>query len=249
LEHFVPQISPDHARLIQQLGTISVLDDADRAALADLPFRSKTIPENRDITREGSRRIEACVVLEGFVCRYKMVAGGRRQILSFHLSGDLPDLQCLHIPVMDHGLSALTKVRVAFIPHDAIRALSLKRPTVGDALMRHALIDGAIFREWIANVGRRTALERIAHVMCETYVRMRALGLVTEAEFELPLTQAELGDATGLSNVHVNRTLQEMRRLRLITTLRKKHSIIDWDLLQETADFDPAYLHLRSAAA
>jgi CRP-like cAMP-binding protein len=243
----VPQTSPEHARLIRQLGTIAVLDDADRAALATLPIRLKSIAENRDIIREGSRRTESCLVLDGFVCRYKMVVGGRRQILSFHLSGDLPDLQSLHLPVMDHSLSALTSVRVAFIPHDAIRALVLKRPSVGDALMRHAFIDGAIFREWIANVGRRTALERISHVMCETFVRMRALGLVTEAEFDLPLTQAELGDATGLSNVHVNRTLQEMRRLGLITTIRKKHSITNWDMLKETADFDPAYLHLRAA--
>jgi CRP-like cAMP-binding protein len=243
------QVSPDHARLIHQLESIAVLDDADRLAISGLPLRLKTIPENRDIVREGSRRTEVCVVLEGLVCRYKMVAGGRRQILSFHLSGDLPDLQGLHLEVMDHGLSALTAVRVAFIPHDAVRALARKRPGVGDALMRHALIDGSIFREWIANVGRRTALERIAHVMCETYVRMRSLSLVSEGEFELPLTQAELGDATGLSNVHVNRTLQELRRLGLITTLKKKHTIIDWELLRETADFDAAYLHLKLAPA
>ena len=241
------QVSPDHARLIHQLGSIAVLDDADRLALAGLPFRLKTVAENRDIAREGSRRTEVCLVLEGLVCRYKMVAGGRRQILSFHLSGDLPDLQSIHLDVMDHSLSALSAARVAFIPHEAIRALSRKRPAIGDALMRHALIDGSIFREWIANVGRRTALERIAHVMCETYVRMRSLNLVSEGELELPLTQAELGDATGLSNVHVNRTLQELRRLGLITTLKKKHTIVDWDQLRETADFDSAYLHLRYA--
>ena len=242
-------VSPDHARLILQLGSIAVLDDADRLALSGLPFRLKTITENRDIAREGSRRTESCLVLDGLVCRYKMVAGGRRQILSFHFSGDMPDLQSLHLDVMDHSLAALTAVRVAFIPHDAIRTIARKHAGIGDALMRHALIDGSIYREWIANVGRRTALERIAHVMCETYVRMRALELVSVGEFELPLTQAELGDATGLSNVHVNRTLQELRKLGLITTLKKKHTIVDWELLQETADFDPAYLHMRLATA
>ena len=243
------QVSPDHARLILQLGSIAVLDDADRLALAGLPLRLKNVAENRDIAREGSRRTESCLVLEGLVCRYKMVAGGRRQILSFHFSGDMPDLQSLHLDVMDHSLAALTAVRVAFIPHEAIRAMTRKHNGVGDALMRHALVDGSIYREWIANLGRRTALERIAHVMCETYVRMRSLHLVPIGEFELPLTQAELGDATGLSNVHVNRTLQELRKLGLITTLKKKHRIVDWALLQETADFDPAYLHLKQATA
>ena len=117
------------------------------------------------------------------------------------------------------------------------------------ALTRHALIDGSIFREWVANVGRRTALERIAHLMCETYSRMLALNLVQPGSFELPLTQTELGDATGLSNVHVNRTLQQLRKLGLITTNKRMHSILDWDLLKETADFNPAYLHLRPTRA
>jgi len=239
-------VSPEHARLIKQLATISVLSDEDQAALAALPLRIKTIGENRDIIREGSKPTESCLVLEGLVCRYKMVAGGRRQILSFHLPGDLPDLQSLYLPRMDHSLAALTPVRVAFIPNEAIRNLIRKHDSLAETLTRRALIDGSIFREWIANVGRRTALERIAHVMCETYVRMRALGLGQQDEFELPLTQTELGDATGLSNVHVNRTLQELRRLGVISTIKKVHTIVDWEMLKETADFDPAYLHLLS---
>jgi CRP-like cAMP-binding protein len=239
-------VSQDHARLIRQLETIAVLSDEDRAALAALPLRVKSIGENRDIIREGSKPTESCLVLEGLVCRYKMVAGGRRQILSFHLPGDLPDLASLYLPRMDHSIAALTPARVAFIPHEAIRNIIRKHVSLAETLTRHALIDGSIFREWIANVGRRTALERIAHVMCETYVRMRALGLVKLEAFDLPLTQAELGDATGLSNVHVNRTLQELRKLGVITTVKKVHTIVDWEMLKETADFDPAYLHLNS---
>jgi CRP-like cAMP-binding protein len=241
----LPQISREHALLIKQLRTIADLDDGDAAALASLPLRAKTIAANRDIVREGSRPTECSVILHGLVCRYKMVATGRRQILSFHVTGDMPDLQSLHLGTMDHGVSALTETRLAFIPHEAIRAVIRQRRGVSDALMRYTMVDGSIFREWIANVGRRSALSRIAHVMCETYVRMRAVGLVKKDELDLPLSQAQLGDATGLSNVHVNRTLQEMKRLGLITTRKKVHSIADWDRLQETADFDPAYLHLR----
>jgi CRP-like cAMP-binding protein len=116
-------------------------------------------------------------------------------------------------------------------------------------LAKHALVDGSIFREWIANVGRRNALERISHVICECFTRMRSLGLVGQSSFELPLTQAEFGDATGLSNVHVNRTMQELRRQGLIATKGKTHSILDWEKLKETADFRPGYLHLRTGYA
>jgi CRP-like cAMP-binding protein len=242
-------VSPDHARLIRQLESIAQLNDADCAALATLPMRVKAIGENRDIVREGERPTESCLILEGLVCRYKMVIGGRRQIVSFHFPGDLPDLQSLHLDLMDHSLGALTPTRVAFISHDAIRTIARSHPGVADAFYKHALVDGSIFREWVANVGRRTALERIAHVICECFVRMRALGLVQKETFELPLTQLEMGDATGLSNVHVNRTLQELRRLLLIKTTGKTHTILDWPLLQETADFRPGYLHLRPQIA
>ena len=239
-------VSPNHARLISQLESIANLCDADRAALASLPMRVREIGENRDFVREGDRPIEICLVLEGLVCRHKIVAGGRRQIVSFHFPGDLPDLQSLHLDVMDHSLSALTPARVGFIPHDAIRTVMRSQTGIGDAIAKHSLVDGSIFREWVANVGRRTALERIAHVICECFTRMRALGLAQKETFELPLTQLEIGDATGLSNVHVNRTMQQLRRLALIKTVGKRHTILDWEQLQETADFRPGYLHLRA---
>lgn len=239
------RISVEHAKLIRQLETIAPLDDDDRSALAALPLRLKVFGADQDIVREGERATEACVILDGFVCRYKMTAGGRRQIVSFHFPGDLPDLQSLALEVMDHSLAALTQTRVAFVAHDAIVRAVEAHSGVAAALTKHALIDGSIFREWIANVGQRPALARIAHVICECFVRMRALGLAADTSFELPLTQAEIGDATGLSNVHVNRTMQELRRQGLIAIHGKTHSILDWDQLQETADFRPSYLHLR----
>jgi CRP-like cAMP-binding protein len=240
-------VSPDHAKLIRQLETIASISADDRKALAALPIRTKAISENRDIVREGDRPSESCLILEGLVCRYKMVAGGRRQIVSFHFPGDMPDLQSLYLDAMDHNIGALVPTRVAFIAHDAINRMTDLQPSVGRVLAKHALVDGSIFREWVANVGRRPALERVAHVICECFVRMRALGIVQQATFELPLTQSEIGDATGLSNVHVNRTMQELRRQGLIATVGKIHSILNWDQLQEVADFRPAYLHLRPA--
>lgn len=241
----MPGISSDHAKLIRQLETIAVLSDTERLALASLPLRVKTIAENHDIIREGDRPNDSCLILDGLVCRYKMAAGGRRQIISFHFAGDMPDLQSLHLDRMDHSLAALAPTRVAFISHEAIRRLTRENAGVADALYKHALVDGSIFREWVLNVGRRSALQRIAHVLCECFTRMRALGLVQQPTFELALTQSEMGDATGLSNVHVNRTFQQLRRSGLIATKGKVHSILEWEQLQETADFRPGYLHLR----
>jgi CRP-like cAMP-binding protein len=170
--------------------------------------------ENRDIIREGQTPSECCVILSGVACHYKIVVGGRRQILSFHFAGDMPDLQSLYLSKMDHSLAVLTPAKVAFISHDVVRKLSEQRPTLAAAFHRQALIDGSIIREWLANVGRRLALERFAHLICECYERMRAVGLTDDVTFELPVTQAELGDATGLSSVHINRTMQSLRKHR-----------------------------------
>lgn len=238
-------VGSELSMMIRQLRTIAEIDEHGEVALGALPFRTRDVPENRDVVREGDRPTECCLVLEGLVARYKLVADGRRQILSFHFPGDLPDMQGLNLEVMDHSITALTPARMAFISHEAVRQVMETHPHVRRALTKYTLVDASIYREWIANVGRRTALERVAHIICECYVRMRALGLVTGDEFELPLTQLELGDATGLSNVHVNRTLQELRRMNLISISGNVHRILDWPLLQETADFNQDYLHLQ----
>ena len=175
------------------------------------PLAVKSVGPDQDIVREGDRPSECCLVVEGFACRYKLTAAGKRQIFSFHIPGDLPDLQSLHLKVMDHSLMTLTPCKLAFIPHQSLTDLLRKCPRVADVMWRDTLIDAAIFREWMMGIGRRSAYTRIAHVLCEVLVKMRAVGLRTERECELPLTQAEIGDALGLSTVHVNRSLQELR--------------------------------------
>ena len=125
--------------------------------------------------------------------------------MSFHIPGDIPDLQNLHLEIMDHSLATVVPTKVAFIPHEAVRTFLRAHPRIADVFWRETLIDAAVFREWVVNVGRRDAYARIAHVLCEIYVRFRAVGLVNGQAYQLPITQAELGDATGLSTVHVNR--------------------------------------------
>ena len=239
--------SPEHALLIRQLETVAELSTSDREALSSLPMRIKTIASGRDIVREGDRPTESCLMVSGLGCRYKVVSGGRRQIMAIHFPGDLPDLQSLALDVMDHSILALSPVRVAFIPHETIRSLIDREEGIRIALLKQSLIDASMFREWIANVGRRSALERIAHVFCECFVRLRVRGLAGSQSFQLLLTQAELADATGLSNVHVNRTLQELRRAGLVRSTGKRHEILDWPALQMVGDFNPAYLHIRPA--
>jgi CRP-like cAMP-binding protein len=154
----------------------------------------------------------------------------------------------LHLEIMDHSLATVVPTKVAFIPHEAVRTFLRAHPRIADVFWRETLIDAAVFREWVVNVGRRDAYARIAHVLCEIYVRLRAVGLVSGQAYQLPITQAELGDATGLSTVHVNRTLQELRGNGLITMKGGRVVIEDWSGLQTAGEFDATYLHIKQAA-
>jgi CRP-like cAMP-binding protein len=185
------------------------------------------------------------LLVEGFLCRYKMLPDGKRQILSLHVPGDVADLQSLHLAVMDHSLGTLVPSRAAFITHEALRGIIRAYPEIADAFWRDTLIDAAIFREWIVNVGSREAYARLAHLICELFCKLHAVGLTDGNTFYLPITQAELGDATGLSTVHVNRSLMQLRADGLITLERGRCTIRDHGRLRDAGTFDPAYLHLK----
>jgi CRP-like cAMP-binding protein len=236
-------LSP-HEIIIRQIETANRLDGGDRDALRGLPLRLRTISGNRDIFREGHRPTECCAILSGVGCRYKIVGGGRRQIVSFHFPGDMPDSQSLFLEKMDHNLGTITPAKVALIPHAAIIAVMDQRRSLATVFARQGQIEGSIFREWVANIGRRSALARVAHLICECFERMHTIGLADNATFELPITHAELGDATGLSNVHINRTMRTLRGDNLVKTVGKVHTICDWTRLRELADYRPDYLHL-----
>ena len=225
----------------------SQLQDEDRRAILRLPMTIKALAPRQDIVREGDRLSQCGMILEGIACRYKFAEDGKRQILSFHIAGDVPDLQSLFLSVMDHGVSTIDAAKVAFIPHEAIIDSCQRHPGLAQALWRDSLIDAAIYREWITNIGRRDALPRIAHLLCETFARSRAAGLAPGDTFDMPVTQAELADATGLSTVHVNRTIQELRAANLITMHGGAVTVLDREALERAGQFDPAYLHLRQA--
>jgi CRP-like cAMP-binding protein len=245
----LPGANPNLHPLIRKLESIAPVSDAERGAIAALPITVRELKADADIVRDQDRPSQCCALLEGFACRYKLLPGGKRQIMSFYIPGDIPDLQSLHLEIMDHSLATVVASKVAFIPHEVVRSFLRAHPRIADVFWRDTLIDAAVFREWVVNVGRRDAYARIAHVLCEVYVRLRAVGLVNGQTFEMPITQAELGDATGLSTVHVNRTLQELRGNGLITTQKNGRVVIeDWERLKEAGEFDPTYLHLKQAA-
>jgi CRP-like cAMP-binding protein len=235
--------------LIRKLESIAPLAPEEKAALLRLPLRLKTVAARQDIVREGDTSSECCLIVEGFACRYNLTAEGKRQILSFHISGDILDLQTLHLSVMDHSLATLAPSSLAFIPHDDLRTLIRSHPRLSDLLWRDTLIDAAVFRQWMVGLGRRDAYGRIAHVLCELLVRLRAVELVEDHAFTLPVTQAELGDAFGLSTVHVNRVLQDLRRDDLITLHGGFLKVLDWERLQKAGEFDPTYLRLGKKEA
>jgi CRP-like cAMP-binding protein len=230
--------------LIRKLESIAPLAPEEKAALLRLPLRLQVVAADQDIVREGDTPSECCLIVEGFACRYNLTAEGRRQILSFHISGDMPDLQSLHLTEMDHSLGTLVPSRLAFIQHDDMRRLMRSHPRLGDLFWRDTLIDAAVFRQWVVNVGRREAPARMAHLLCELLVRLRAVELVEDHAFKLPVTQAELGDALGISTVHVNRVLQDLRRKNLISLHGNSLKVLDWAGLQRAGEFDPTYLHL-----
>jgi len=230
-------------RLVHRIGRIFSLNEAERDALATLPLIGHTFASHQDIVQEGDRPGQCCLIVEGWACRYRILQHGERQILSFHIPGDLPDVQSLHLPVMDHSLAALTTVTVGFVSHAQIHDLIAEHPRLGSAFWKDTLIDAAIYREWIVGMGRKEALPRMAHLFCEVFLRMQAVGLTTQHSCSLPITQTEMSDALGLTSVHVNRVLRDLRHQELIALDHRTLTILDWSRLVTVAEFDPTYLH------
>ena len=235
--------------LARKLDSIAPLAESDRAALLDLPHIVRNLPARHDIVQFGDRPGHSCLVLQGWIYRYAALAEGGRQILSFYIAGDVPDLQSLHLHRMDHNLATLTACVVAFIAHDDLRTVLLRNPVLAGTLWRDSLIDAAHYRERITSLGRRQALGRVAHLFCELYLRQRAVGLARGRSCPLAPKQAEMADALGLTSVHLNRVLRTLRGRGLVTLSGGTLTIEDWATLAKVAEFDPTFLHLANDTA
>lgn len=240
----------ERQRLVLKLESIAELSTEEKQALLHLPMVVKTMPADQDIVSIGDRPNHCCLLLEGWACRYKILPDGSRQIMSFHIPGDIPDLQSLYLKTMDHSLGTLVPAKVALIQHRDVQDLIRRFEGICTALWRDSLIDAAIFREWMVGIGRRSAHQRIAHILCEMATKLRMVALNDGHTYPWPVTQQEVADALGLTDVHVNRVLRDIRQVGLITMERGAFTALDWEGLKALGQFEPTYMHVeRSLAA
>lgn len=200
-----------------------------------------------DIAQQYSSPAYSSLVLDGFAARYVVLLNGARQITELNVPGDFVDLHSLMMNPMDHGVVALTDCAISRAPHEGLRRLTETEPHLTRLLWMDTLIDAAVHRQWIAGLGRRTALARLSHLLCELYLRLVTVHRAGDWRMELPLSQAVLADVLGLSDVHVNRSIAQLRASGLVAWTGRVIELRDWDALAKQAEFDPAYLRLSKA--
>lgn len=230
--------------MIRKLERHGSLGEAERRAIADATSHRRRISAREELVDEDSPLDGLVVVLSGFASRAKLLADGRRQVLSYLVPGDSCIMQCAIMRSMDHSIVASNPMVIAILTRDAASALSAEFPRVAEALRWGRVVDEATTQEWLVNLGQRTALERTAALLSEVYVRLTGAGQARGGLCDFPFTQAEMAETLGLSAVHINRTLQELRHQGLITLSDRRLTIPNVEALFAAGVFDPAYLRL-----
>ena len=232
--------------LTRKLESFEPLSDQDRWALNGLVLKVRQVGARQDLIQEGDAPDNVLLILDGFACRYKVLPDGQRQIMAYLVPGDFCDLNVFILDEMDHSIGTVSACQVVDIPRKAIDAITAQHPGIARAFWWCALVDGAVLREWLVNIGGRPPDQRIAHLLCELLMRLEAVGRVSDNSYAFPFTQTEIADTMGLSNVHVNRTLRELRELGLIHLKGRVLTILDVERLKAYCRFTPNYLHLRN---
>lgn len=232
-----------HLMKLRMRDTVS---DEEEQVLRALVSEVQEVPAKRTIIRAGQKLTTSTLLLDGVMCRYKDLSEGQRQITELHVSGDFVDLHSFTLKRLDHSIMALSPCRVAIVPHERLRALSETHPHLCRLYWFTTNLDAAVHREWEVSLGRRSALARLAHLLCEMHVRLGLVGLTDGLEFHLPLTQIDLAECIGLTPVHVNRTIKQLRDERVAELRRGRVTIFDRDRLAAIAEFNPDYLYLES---
>lgn len=237
-------IEPSMSRLLMRLSRFQPLSAEDAQALHGAAGSVRLHRPHENLVREGESAGHVSLLVSGFAYGFRVLPDGRRQIVRYLIPGDLCDPRLLLLPLASHTVSTLTAANVVVFARDVLNALIDREPRLGRALCWLALQEETIAREWLVNIGQRTALERLAHLLCEIFTRMQAAELTDGGRCELPLTQVELADTLALSTVHINRTLQELRRQGLVSLSGGMLEIHDFNALQSAAMFAPGYLHV-----
>jgi len=234
--------------LARKLNLHHRLSDLDQQAILRLPHKIRRLEAQSYILREGDRPDRCGVLLEGYAFRHKLTGDGSRQILAINIPGEALDFQNLFLEEADHNVQMLTRGVIADVPREAIEDLVARHFEVGRAILISSLVEASIFREWVVNIGQRDSRSRIAHLLCEFAYRLNAQALHAGDIYELPITQEQLADATGLTPVHVNRVLQALQREGLIERDRRMIRFPNWERMRDVADFNPRYLHTAELA-
>lgn len=232
--------------LVRKLSVTSNLTEDDIELLRSVRITVRHLSAGENLIRTGQISHISALVLSGMVCRYNMLGAGARQIMSFHIQGDIPDMQSVFLKRMDHNVAAVGAATMGLMPHEDLERVFRKSFHLASLMWRETLIDAAIFRQWIANIGGRPALSAMAHLFCELITRAKVVGLVGgDDSYRLALTQQDIGDALGLSIVHVNRTIRKLREMGCIAWEPGLLTVLNWSMLRQAGDFDPSYLHME----
>lgn len=232
-------------RFIEKLRGFADFSESDVCALNSVTAHPKTYGARQDLIREGDPPGPVLVVLDGWAFRYKVLPSGTRQIMAFLMPGDACDLHIGMLAEMDHSIQTATKASVVKISRTAMDEMMASHPRIAAAMYISQLVDEGTLRAWIVSLGRRSSIERVAHLILELFLRAVRIGLSDGTSMELPLPQAILADALGMSPVHINRIFQDLRRSGAIELSRGVLRITNPDVLTHVSGFDANYLHKR----
>lgn len=230
---------------LDRLTLRSALGSEEREAVLGLPGEIETIRANRDFVRLGEEVTRSCLILSGMAGRFGQARSGERLTTAIHIAGDMADLHSAVLPKAASALQSLGEAVIYRVPHDALMEASERYPALAQAFWRDCTVDAAILSQWSLTNARQPAMERIAHLFAELSIRFDIGETREGTDFEFPLTQVQLGDATNLTAVHVNRMLRALRETGVVDVRNKRVRVLDWKKLCSVADFDPTYLHLR----
>lgn len=235
--------------LIAKLNLWGTLSAEETAALASSFGPPRSYEPRGLLVEQGALAHECTLLMDGFTGRVTALRDGTQQITALHVAGDFVDLHSFLLRIMDHSVIALSRCTVASVPHERVDDLTDRFPHLTRLLWRSTLVDAAIHRQRIVGMGRLSAIQHLAHLICELALRLESVGRAQARGFDLPISQAVLADTLGLTSVHLNRTLQELRGRNLIRWTGQRLEILDWNALVELGDFDPTYLQLGPTPA
>lgn len=232
-------------KFIEKLSKFAALDATDVAMLRAATVKTRRVAARQDLIREGDRPGPVYVILSGWACRYKLLPEGGRQVMAFLMPGDTCDIHIAVLAEMDHSIQTLSECHVAMMDRAHVQEMFLSRPMIAKALWSTQLVDESVLRAWIVSMGRRTSVARVAHLMCELFIRANNIGLVAADELEFPLTQIVLADALGMTPVHINRVFRTLRLTKALSLTERTLVVKDPVALARIAGFDENYLHRR----